>query len=158
MKVQQLMTSEVQTCHPDDALHSAAEKLWTHDIGCLPVVDHDGRLCGMITDRDICMAAYTQGRSLSEIPISTAMSKEVYACTTNDNINAAEEAMRSHQVRRLPVVNDSGELVGIVSLNDIAREAERELGLKSREISTQEVTATLATVSQPRQHDGPVVR
>jgi CBS domain-containing protein len=158
MKVQQLMTSEVQICHPEDTLTAAAEKLWTHDIGCLPVADHDGRLIGMITDRDICMAAYTQGRSLSEIPVSTAMSKEVYSCMAIDSVKDAEEAMRSHQVRRLPVVNDNGDLVGIVSLNDIVREAERELGLKSREISTQEVTATLATVGQPRQHNGPAAR
>jgi CBS domain-containing protein len=157
MKVQELMTSPVQVCRPEDTLSTAAEKMWVHDIGCLPVVDNTEHVIGMITDRDICMAAYTQGRSLSELPVAIAMSKEIYTCTENDSIKDAEEALRSHQIRRLPVLNEKNDLAGIVSLNDIAREAEREIGLKGREISTQEVTATLATVSQPRHHNGPTV-
>ena len=154
MKIENLMTHEVQTCHPADPLTSAAQKMWEGDIGSLPVVNDNGQVVGMITDRDICMAAYTQGRSLSEIPVVVAMSKEVYACTPNDSIKDAEEALRSHQIRRLPVLNDEQKLVGIVSVSDIIREAEREIGLKSREVSTQEVTATMATVCQPRQHNG----
>lgn len=155
MRVEQLMTGNVQVCHPQDTLSDAAEKMWTHDIGCLPVIDDSGQVIGMITDRDICMAAYTQGRSLAELPVAIAMSKELFACIPDDSIKDAEETLKSRQIRRLPVLSQNRNLVGIVSLNDIAREAEREISLKSREISTQEVTATLATVGQPRQHNGP---
>jgi CBS domain-containing protein len=149
------MTNEVQTCHPQDALTSAAQKMWEHDIGSLPVVDDSDQVIGMITDRDICMAAYTQGRSLSEIPVAVAMSKELFACTPNDSIKDAEDSLRSHQIRRLPVLTDQRKLVGIVSLSDIIREAEREISNKTQDVSTQEVTATLATVCQPRHHNGP---
>jgi CBS domain-containing protein len=154
MKIENLMTCEVQTCHPEEALTSAAQKMWECDIGSLPVVDNNDHVIGMITDRDICMAAYTQGRSLSEIPIAVAMSKELFGCSPNDSIKDAEEALRSHQVRRLPVLNERQKLVGIVSLSDIIREAEHEMNFKNREISTQEVTSTLATISQPRHHNG----
>ena len=154
MKIENLMTREVQTCHPADPLTIPAQKMWESDIGSLPVVDDDQHVVGMITDRDICMAAYTQGRSLSEIPVSVAMSKELFACTPNDSIKDAEEVLRSHQIRRLPVLNEYRNPVGIVSLSDIIREAEHETSLKNREISTQEVTETLATISQPRQHNG----
>ncbi len=152
MLVQHLMTREVQSCHPEDTLNSASEKLWTHDIGCLPVVDN-GYVIGMITDRDICMAAYTKGCTLNEIPVAIAMAKIVYTCSVNDSIKDAERLMRLHQIRRLPILSDEGKLVGIVSLNDIAREAEREVELKAHDISAEEVTATLATVIQPRQHN-----
>jgi CBS domain-containing protein len=154
MKIENLMTPDVQYCHPQDTLESAAEKMWDYDIGCLPVVDDSHNAVGMITDRDICMAAYTQGRLLSELPVAIAMSKELYACMPNDSIKDAEEALRAHQVRRLPVLNRDRKLVGIVSLNDIIREAEREISFKTHDISTQEVTETLASVCQPRQHNG----
>jgi CBS-domain-containing membrane protein len=83
------------------------------------------------------------------------MSKELYACNPDDSILHAEETLRSRQVRRLPVLKQSRNIAGIVSLSDIVREAERELSLKNREISSQEVTETFASVSQPRQHNGP---
>lgn len=154
MKIQQLMTPNVHICHPDDSMSTAAEKMWTYDIGSLPVIDDSGQVIGMITDRDICMAAFTQGKSLAEIPVWIAMSKELFTCTSDDSIKDAEDTLRSRQVRRLPVLNQNRSLVGIVSLNDIVREAEREMSSKNREISTQEVTSTLASVSQPRQHNG----
>jgi CBS domain-containing protein len=155
MKIEHLMTREVQTCHPADPLTNAAQKMWDHDIGSLPVIDDGGNVVGMITDRDICMAAYTQGRTLSEIPVVIAMSKELFGCSLNDSIKDAEESLRSHQIRRLPVLSEDRKLLGIVSVSDIVREAEREVGFKNREVSTQEVTATLATVCQPRPHNGP---
>src|SRR6185369_13648112 len=110
--------------------------------GCLPVLDTEGHVIGMITDRDICMAALTRGQRLNEIPVSVAMSKEVLSCGPEATLIEAEEIMRSGQVRRLPVIDSAACLVGLVSLNDLARLAEREIGRKTRELSTQEVTAT----------------
>ena len=150
MNVGQLMSRAVETCHSGDNLAIAAAKMWDADFGCLPVLGDDDRLVGMITDRDICMAGYLQGRQLIKIPGSVAMSKQLYACRAEDGLIEAEEVMRSHQVRRLPVVDAAGNLVGIISLNDLSREAERQAGRRARELTGQEVTATLAAVGAPR--------
>jgi CBS domain-containing protein len=153
MKVEQLMTRTVKACSPDDTLNRAAQLMWEGDCGCLPVVstDGDGRVIGVITDRDICMAAYTQGRRLSEIPVASAMAREVIACRPSDGVSQAEALMRDHQVRRLPVVDGAGRLVGILSLNDIAREAQREAtGAGRKEVTQADVAETLAQVCRPR--------
>lgn len=151
MNVGELMNRSLNTCGPEDSLWSAAQKMWEHDIGSLPVVETDGRLLAMITDRDICMAAFLQGRPLSEIAVRSVMSREVYACRVDDALIEAEETMRARQVHRLPVLDAKQSLVGVISLNDLAREAEREAGRKGRELSAREVTSTLAAVSTPRQ-------
>lgn len=104
----------------------------------------------MVTDRDICMAALTRGQPLHAIPIGVAMSKDVRSCSPDATLVEAEDVMRVAQVRRLPVIDSDGCLVGIVSLNDLARLAERETGRKSRDLSSQEVTATLAAIGAPR--------
>src|SRR5262245_18464773 len=126
MNVAQLVTRSVQTVSAENMLDEAAEKMWRADIGCLPVVNGDARPIGFITDRDIGMAAYTQGTPLRAIQVATAMSKEVFSCVDSDSLIEAEETMRSRNVRRLPVVNAQGKLIGIISLNDLAREADRE--------------------------------
>jgi CBS domain-containing protein len=130
--------------------------MWDHDLGCLTVRGGDGQALGMLTDRDICMAAFTRDKPLAEIPVLTSMSREVVSCTEEDSIIQAEDLMRSHQVRRLPVLGLDGTLVGIISLSDIAREAEAELGRQGRQISPQEVTATLADISRRRGAGGMV--
>ena len=150
MNVGQIMNRTVETCRPADNLAIAAAKMWDHDIGCLPVIGEDERVVGMITDRDICMAGYLQGGQLIQIPVSAAMSKELYSCRADDALIEAEETMRSRQVRRLPVIDASGKVAGIISLNDLAREAERQVGRKGRELTAQEVSATLAAVCVPR--------
>jgi CBS domain-containing protein len=150
MKISQVMKTDVEICEPDDNLAAAAGRMWDCDIGCLPVVDGAGQVIGMVTDRDICMAALTRGQALHEIPVSVAMAKEVLSCPPDATLIEAEEIMRSGQVRRLPVIDSDACLVGIVSLNDLALLADREIGRKNRDLSAQEVTATLAAISQPR--------
>jgi len=154
VKISELMKTDVEICGPDDNLAAAASRLWDADIGCLPVVSTDGRVVGMVTDRDICMAAYTRGQALREIPASVAMSTDVLSCRPDATLIEAEQIMRSGQVRRLPVIDSDGSLVGIVSLNDLARLVEREGGRKNRGLSAQEVTATLAAVGAPRRAEG----
>jgi len=150
MVVAQLMSHDVATCRPGDTLAMAAATMWQRDIGCLPVVEDDGRVAGIITDRDICMAGYTQGRPLTDVPVSVAMSRQVHTCHPSDALAEVEATMRSRQVRRLPVIDQHDRLAGIVSLNDLARQADRELGRKSCEVSGREVNATLAGISAPR--------
>ena len=115
------MTKECCCCHADDTLGEAARQLWEHDCGSLPVVDADGVVQGMLTDRDICMAAYTTGKSLSNLRVASAMATAVATTHAAQSLREAELVMRSHSVRRLPVVDEGGRLVGMLSLNDLFR-------------------------------------
>jgi CBS domain-containing protein len=155
MDIFKLMTRQVFTCRPDDSLATAAAVLWDNDVGCAPVVDAERHVVGMITDRDICMAAYTKGVPLSQIQVSDVMSREIHACSPDQTVVEAEAVMRSRRVRRTPVVDRDGRLVGILSLNDLAREATTRRGRKTSELPVDEVAATLAAVSEPRRtNDG----
>jgi CBS domain-containing protein len=151
MIIERLMSHEVNTCNPDQPLSEAARLMWEHDCGCVPVVASDRRVVGMITDRDICMSAYTRGRGLQELRIADAMSRDVRTCRADDTVEEAEATMRSAQVRRLPVVDDREQLVGLISLSDLAREAAREHGSKRRDVSDADVGNTLAAITRPRQ-------
>ena len=149
MHVEEIMTTSVKSCGPDDSLDTAARLMWEHDCGCVPVIDQDGRVLAMLTDRDVCMAAYTQGRTLAEIRVSAAMSNACHAVSPSDPVVAAERLMQEHQVRRLPVVDD-GHLVGHVSLSDITCEAARETHKNMSDVTLDEVAVTLSAVCQPR--------
>jgi CBS domain-containing protein len=153
MKIEQLMTRQVKVCSEADTLNRAAQLMWEFDCGCVPVIsaDGDGRLVGVVTDRDVAMAAYTQGKQLWAIPVGTSMSHKVIACHANDGVSQAEALMRDNRVRRLPVVDQNEHLVGMLSLNDLAREAQREAATgKHAEVTEGGVSETLASVSQPR--------
>jgi CBS domain-containing protein len=157
MKIEALMTRDVATCGSEDRLSDAARIMWEHDCGSVPVVADDGRVVAMITDRDVCMAAWTKGCTLHEIPVKEAMSSGVVSCHQADSIESAEELMRLYGVRRLPVVDSDGHLVGLLSLADIAGEARRETGRLWRDVESLGVALTLAGVSRPRcepRHDG----
>ena len=123
MKTEALMTRNVATCRPDDSLEQAAHLMWDWDVGCVVVTDGQQKPIGMITDRDVAMAAYTQGALLREIRVETVMARRLWACSVNTSLKEIEDKMRTAQVRRLPVVGFDGELVGIVTLGDIARSA-----------------------------------
>ena len=148
MKVSELMTSEVKGCYQHDSLNRAAQLMWENDCGSVPVVDSEMKVIGMLTDRDICMAAYTQGVALTEASVGGAMSCDICTCQPADSITAAAERMRERQIRRLPVVDKSGKLVGILSMSDIAREAERLRASKSkkRPIKDGDLIETLSAI------------
>ena len=151
MKVEQLMTSDVKSCREYNTLNTAAQVMWDHDIGCVPIVDQENRVVGMLTDRDVCMSAYLQGAPLRAASVTGAMSKEVCLCRSDDDIASVERLMQEKQIHRVPVVDAEGRLAGIISLNDIAREASRESETKTpREVGDAEVTSTIASVCAPR--------
>ena len=145
VKVRALMSQDVRTCRPSDSLHFAARLMWDHDCGCVPVVDQNV-VVGMLTDRDICMAAYTQGRSLPELTACGAMSKHVYSCHPDDLLSAAEQIMATHRVRRLPVIEKDGRLVGILSLSDLAREATPMSRQNGRGVTRADIGKTLIAI------------
>ncbi len=153
MKVEQLMTREVKVCSESDTLNRAAQLMWEADCGCIPVIsaNGDGKVIGLVTDRDIAMAAYTQGKQLWAIPVTQAMAHNVIACHAGDGVSQAEALMRDNQVRRLPVFDQSERLVGMLSLNDVAREAQLEVSAGKRaEVTEDAVAETLASICRPR--------
>jgi CBS domain-containing protein len=121
--VKAIMTDAVSSCSPDDTLNAAAQRMWDEDCGAVPVVASDGKLAGIVTDRDICMAAYTKGLPLSAIRVKDAMARHVHTCNPDDTLARAATLMAEAQVRRLPVIDAERRLIGIVSLADIARGA-----------------------------------
>jgi CBS domain-containing protein len=151
MRVDELMNQHIQTCRPEDSLQHAAQLMWDHDCGCVPVCSGDGvqRTIGVITDRDICMSALFQGKPLQELSVNDAMARQLLACRPQDSLKQAEQAMRDARIRRLPVLDDQGALLGMLSLADLAREAAREQTQAHRAVTEVEVNDTLAAICQP---------
>jgi CBS domain-containing protein len=153
MKVEQLMTRNVETCAAADRLNAVARIMWERDCGCVPVVaDGDGaaRVVGMITDRDVCMAAYTQGRPLADITVGSAMSRDVRACHATDSIGAAMKVFEQHQLHRLPVLDEHECLVGLLSVADLAREAAREHRRGTKDVTDADLGEMVEAISAPR--------
>lgn len=155
MLTRHIMSQPVAVCQLSDSLDQAARLMWEDDCGAVPVVDSAGRAVAMVTDRDICMAAYTQGKPLGQISVSSAMSKDLRACLPDDTLEQAEQLMMEYQLRRIPVLDDDGHPVGILSLNDLARAANHQhpaapAGLDGVSLVT--ATRTMAAVCAPRLH------
>ena len=150
MKVKELMVRAVRTCLMDDSLNSAAQLMWEGDCGVLPVVGQDGSVVGMIRDRDIWMAAYTRGRSLGDLRVGNAMANQVTFCSPDSTLEAAMSLMKEARVHRLPVVDSQGKLAGILSLNDLAREARKQAKGSGREVRPVDVADTLGVLCEHR--------
>jgi CBS domain-containing protein len=155
MRVDQIMSRPVHVCLAEDSLARAAGLMWEHDCGSLAVVGGDGgsRIVGMITDRDVCMCALFEKQPLEGLQVSRAMSKRVRTCRPYDELPTAEEILRTARLRRLPVVDDNGGLVGMVTLADLAREASRERSTPQRDITERAVGHTLGGICRPRHRD-----
>ncbi|MBX5459447.1 MAG: CBS domain-containing protein [Steroidobacteraceae bacterium] len=121
MKINELMTRQVEICSPNDTIQQAARTMAKIDAGVLPVGEND-RLVGMITDRDIAVRAVAEGKSPTQCRVRDVMSSEVRYCFEDDDVIEVAENMSEQQIRRLPVVNRDKRLVGIISLADIARQ------------------------------------
>lgn len=136
----------VQACAPSDNLSHAARLMWELDCGFLPVCDRGGHLVGVITDRDVCMAAYTRGQVLGDIQVWSTMSTQIVTVGSNATLEEVLALMRRTQVRRIPVVENE-RLSGAVTLADIA------LYLDAPDIpaiASTALNATLAAISAPR--------
>ena len=148
MKAEDIMTRNVQFCHPETNLAQVAAIMWDYDCGAMPVVDDLNRVMGMITDRDIAIAAATKGRRATEINVGEVMSGNVYACARDEDVKSALKTMRRERVRRLPVIGHDGKLAGILSLNDIVLRAEDGKGRQASEIPYDEVMNTFKAVCE----------
>ncbi len=121
MKVHELMTGRVISVTPEDSAASAARLLNRHNIGALPVCTEEGRLRGMITDRDIALRCMTGAGDPEKTPVREIMSRGILTATPDEDVKNAALTMAKGQVRRMPVVAD-GRVVGMLSLGDLAKE------------------------------------
>jgi CBS domain-containing protein len=151
MKINQLMTKPVKTCHPHDSGAVAARIMWDCDVGAIPVVDEHDQLIGMITDRDLCMSAYHRGAALHDLQVAEAMNRHVVTCRGDATETEVAQLMAKHRIRRIPVVDDAQRAVGIVSINDLAAAADGIAGsVRGRDVAPQTVTAALAAIAGHR--------
>lgn len=120
MKVKEIMSANVEIVKPTSSLRATARTLSNLNVGALPVVD-DGKLVGIITDRDVSVHAIAIGREPQSTDVQTVMTKEVFTCKADQSLAEAAEIMEQHNIRRLAVVNEDGEVVGILTVDDIAQ-------------------------------------
>jgi CBS domain-containing protein len=128
MTVRDLANFDVKVCGPDTDLASAAKIMWDCDCGVVPVVNEGQRVLGMVTDRDICIAAATRAAKPSDIHVRDVMSEAVASCRAEDDVREALSIMKQRRVRRLPVLDAQGRLVGIISVNDLVMRADCRSG------------------------------
>jgi len=154
------MTYNAQSCRPETNLAEAAMQMWRGDFGFLPVVGDGQKVVGVITDRDICMAAATKHRDPANIRVKEVISGNLYGCSPDTDIREALKIMQQKQVRRLPIVSaEDGRLCSVLSLNDIALKAQ---DAKGAELSAQDVQNTLKAICAHRrvtgQHKSPPIQ
>ncbi|HEY3884039.1 MAG TPA: CBS domain-containing protein [Vicinamibacterales bacterium] len=144
MTVKDIMTSNVKSCDENTDLATAAKLMWDGDCGIVPVVNDQKRIVGVITDRDICIAAATRAADPATIQVRDAMSRPVRTCAHTDDVRNVLTALRDRRVRRLPVVDEQNRLVGVISMNDLVARAECRRGA---ELPGEEFLETLKAVS-----------
>jgi CBS domain-containing protein len=141
------MSRPVHRIDASASLSEAARLMWEQDIGVVPVTGPGDRVEGIVTDRDIAMAAYLQGRTLQSIPVRDVMSTSVQWVRTDEPVDEASSRMAQHQIRRLPVMDGEGSLVGMLSLNDLA---EASADPEASGVTEHDVADILRAVSTPR--------
>jgi CBS domain-containing protein len=147
MKVQDVMMRTPASCSPETNLGAAVEILWNRNCGMLPIIDPQQKVVGVVTDRDLCVALGTRNRLPGDINVSEVASGNVYSCRPEDDIHLALETMGKQKVRRLAVVNKTGALEGILSMDDVVLHAEAG---RAAELSHAQIVETLRQVYGPQ--------
>ncbi|HEY5661083.1 MAG TPA: CBS domain-containing protein [Gaiellaceae bacterium] len=133
--IRDVMTSEPRTIDAGQSVAYAAKMMRDEDVGLAPIVEDD-KLIGMLTDRDIAVRVVAEGRDPDEVTVGEVASRQVVTVDPQQDLDEALRIMAKHQVRRLPVVEEDGRLVGIVAQADVAREGnDKQTGALVEEIS-----------------------
>ncbi len=146
MKVFEVMTIEVGFCRPEDNLTNAAQIMWQKDCGIVPVVDAEKHVVGVITDRDIAIAAATRNQQTSQIKASEMNFRPPLVCAPEDDVKDVLRRMRKYKVKRLCVTNQDKELLGIISLSDILLKAGGKKSVRKLIFSTLDAIAKPAPI------------
>jgi CBS domain-containing protein len=150
MKVKDIMMTTSCYCRPEANLGAAAELMWNADCGFLPILSAEGKVIGVITDRDICIALGTRNCLAGELRVADAMSSKLYSCAPDDDIHTALQTMSEAKVRRLPVKTQGGALVGVLSINDLLFRAEPAGFGRTPDLSRDEIVRTLRSIARER--------
>lgn len=145
MNVKEIMTEPAASCRLDTNLAEATALMWENNCGILPVLNETGKLAGVVTDRDLCIALGTRDVRSSELFVRDVVNRGAKVCKTNDDIHTALWNMSEGKIRRLPVVNDDAVLVGVVSMDDVVAGAQQDARLGS-DISFGDVVTTLQAI------------
>lgn len=148
MRVKDLMKRPPITCDVNETLERAAHLMWENDVGAVIVLREDGRMTGIITDRDICMSAFLQGRVLGDLLVHSAMATHVVSVHPEQPIEDVEQLMSTHQLHRIPVVDEDQRPLGVLTLNDIARESVNPDSTMKQ--GRARVANVLAAIARPR--------
>lgn len=143
MKVFEVMTIDVGFCHPEDTLTRVAQIMWEKDCGVVPVVTAEKRVVGVITDRDIAIAAATRNRRTSSIRAGEMNFRALKTCAPEDDVKDVLKRMRKYKIRRLCVTDKDNELHGIISISDILLKAGEKKSVRKL------IFSTLEAISRP---------
>jgi CBS domain-containing protein len=138
MRCEQIMKKNVECVTQQDNVQIAARKMRDQNVGFLPVCENGTKVVGTITDRDIALRACADDRQASTTRIADVMTRQVIACKPQDDITKAEQLMSEHHKSRMLCVDDSGKLVGVISLSDIAQHEAGAGGQTLRNVTTRE--------------------
>ena len=119
MKVKDCMCKEVTYLAPENTVLDCAKKMSEEHIGCVPICDSNKKIVGIVTDRDIILRTVACNKDASQTQICEIMTTKVCSCMDNDEVSKAENTMSNEQIRRLPVINESNEIVGMITLKDL---------------------------------------
>lgn len=150
MRVKNIMTRDPKFCEPTDPAQHAAALMRDEHAGIMPVVDgaQSLKIIGVVTDRDLCMNVVAEGRDPGAVTVEECMTTKVVTCASNDSVDRVTELMRENQIRRVPVVNEQRELIGIVALADVV---ERGSPKATQTLETlKKVSAPSDEASKPR--------
>lgn len=141
MKLREIMTSPVIRIHPDEMVSVAARTFAHYNIGVLPVCAGDGRMCGMVTDRDLVTRCLAAGKSPANTKVRDVMSSRLVQADPDMDASSAAQLMATEQIRRLPIV-ENGKLCGMVSIGDLAGNRESAISATN---ALGEITNTLSS-------------
>jgi len=144
MKVKDVMKTDVGFCSTEDSLMKTAEMMLRRDCGVVPVVDENKQVVGMLTDRDLCLAIVARNRKSSDIKAKDLIKGEAIICAADDKIELVLRKLRVNQIKHLAVVGADGELVSILSVNDILLGVRKDKNLKKK------IYSTLKAIAKPR--------
>jgi CBS domain-containing protein len=142
MMVRDVMHKNIQTLRPDSSVTDAARQMRDGDFGVMPVVDGD-KVVGMLTDRDIAIRAVAESKNLGNMKVNEIMTPDVLTCSEEDDLGKVEKIMSDRQVRRIVVMGKNNKLVGIVSVADLARQAQ----------GADQVSSTVQNISEPEHRE-----
>ena len=140
MKVKDYMCNEIITCTPGSTVYEAARLMQTNRIGCIPICDSNNCMIGIVTDRDLVLRCIANDKDAKETTLSEIMTTNVCTCKENDDMQDAQTKMGREQIRRLPVVDDNGKVVGMLTLGDLAQ--------NDIEIGQEEIVDTINSICE----------